>query len=232
MNGVPQALLVGGVPAIPPQAIRVPTDSDYVILPSVDSIASYTVTGWSRILNNAFRCPFAESGNTLFPQESLDLVFLYPGSGFQVGGGNTGYAGANLPDLDRWFFWSITNNAGVVTGRWCYLEDTSFDAGNTASGNSTSYVHTPDTCVVGIYGDSGGLAFSLAGDFAQVRRWKAALNTAELLAEKNSPTAVRSLNLWSSNPFRGAADMSDESGNGRVGVAQGAPVDVLDGPGN
>jgi hypothetical protein len=222
----------GGAPLVP-EAIHVETDGDYVSLPSVDDITDYTVTGWARVSDDsAFRTPFAESGNPVFPQVSLAIIFLYPSSGFELTAGGNGYPGVNLPDLDRWFFWCITNTGGVATGRWCYLEDSSFDADNTASGDSTSYTHTPDVCVAGAYGDSGGIVFGLAGDFTQFRRWTAELTELELLAEKDSSTAVRDTDLWSSNPFTNATDMTDESGNGNVGTPHGSLTDVTDGPGN
>lgn len=202
----------------------------YISIPPVDAVTSYTVTGWARLApgSSGFLVPFSDARDSGFNTIYIDMLF-----GFNFNDPNTSGPAVESPANDTWFFFSIVNTPTDGIAKWCYLADTSFISDRTvvATGFGTPVSAAPEITTVGAYVDSAPAGI-FDGDICQVRRWKAELSDMELIAEKDSATVVRTANLWSSNPFGGAADMSDESGNGRVGTPVGTLADVMDGPGN
>lgn len=136
------------------------------------------------------------------------------------------YTGQNLP-YGVWHHLAFVRHANgrvvVVFDGVPYPDANGIDQPPTATGGT--FTTAPTTLVPGYLVMGGGVnGAHLNGRLACWRVWTADLSAAELIAEANSPTPVRTANLWANYPLNG--DRNDASGNGHNFT------DILDGNGN
>lgn len=205
------------------------------LVATLDTNSPRTFTGWTR---------FATVGPTVSLKSFVagDIVVAsvesYTVLTLDLNVNGTDGPQMQMPDAGEWFFWAITiaNVAShiMITAKWAYPEDTSFDPARTQT-----TVFRADSSVADLEITSVDLGAShITGpvdtqiDFAQARQWTALLSDAEILAEKNSALAVRTANLFSDNPLAGVSDTSDASGNSREATLSANLFFDTDGPPN
>lgn len=141
------------------------------------------------------------------------LINATPDSSMATSNGTTyvaySQAGANVStsshtlNINTWYFVAIRGNSTALTASVIQV-----GSDVVSSVSTTQSTFTPTNLSFG---------YNLPGKYSKIRIWNANLSDAELLAERNSLTAVRTTNLLSSHNTIGttiAAVTTDNSGNG------------------
>ena len=180
--------------------------------------AAYTVTGWLKCTDpsirrgviqidnyatgapnmDAFQTHYSNA-NTLYIVNSIaDAYYRQP---------PVGSPGATI-SAGTWYFWVIrrtaANSLELRLGTSTYATETTDMTGRAAS----------DEFTIGLGEGSAGTWY---GSLAQIRIWSTNLTDEELTTEKNSPTAVKTANLWAEYRMTDLASIrTDSSVNGRT----------------
>lgn len=186
------------------------------LVPPPAPLSDYTLTGWALLTPDvgSFTGRFVRLDGS---DESSSLGVEYDFASavsFRLrvsnGEGSTNSA-LTPPSEAEWFFFALTfsSDTELWTASWALvnsdeLEDAVTNARPAFMTNDVSQLNAGYFVLDG-----------RSGAVTQFRQWLRVLTDEELIAEKNSRTAVLQTDLFSDNPMQGGADFSDASENGR-----------------
>lgn len=129
---------------------------------------------------------------------------------------------------DTWIQWAIWTDqvSGNSKAYWKYIGDVTWQA-TYAWTSVFNFTSAPKRLFFGAdeYSNFGNLWM-----VSNARIWTAALSDAEVLAEVNSTTLIRTANIWAWYKFKAGALTQDSSGQGNHLLANGAPTAGADSP--
>lgn len=193
---------------------------------NLPSPQAFTICGWAKLTKRASQFQYF-AGLETPTSSSTDWVLIgfNDSGGFEISQkGETGSL-SSAPSDETWFFFAIASDSSSLIGRWCVKADTSFGAGHTASVGDVTF--TPAHLMLG--NDSWDEYCNVA--LAYVKVYDVKLTDAQLLAEKDSATPVKTSDLRAYWPLEAHTDLADYSGNGYSLTGSGT-LSTEDGPPN
>lgn len=183
--------------------------TDRVNLASAPSLAAFTVMGWIKVVNSVTPffhqlVRFSDAG------ASSNLILAMTGAAGLTprtysSGSTSGVVSATAYSLGQWVFIASSHNGSAAA---LYHGAT---PGSLTKVTGTVTVGTPNQLTLFSRSASDGSEW-LDGSLAYVRMYTAVLSDAEIAAESQSATAVRTSGLWAHYPLD-AASLLDTSGN-------------------
>jgi hypothetical protein len=185
--------------------------TDRVSLASAPSLAAFTVMGWVKVVNSVSPffheiVRFSDAG------ASSNLILGMTGAAGLTprtysSGSTSGVVAGTAYTLGQWVFVCSSHNGSAAA---LYHGAT---PGSLTKVTGTVTVGTPNQLTLFSRSASDGSEW-LDGSLAYVRMYTAVLSDAEIAAESQSATAVRTSGLWAHYPLAAAA-LTDTSGNAR-----------------
>lgn len=194
--------------------------TDRVSLASAPSLAAFTVMGWVKVVNSVSPffheiVRFSDAG------ASSNLILGMTGAAGLTprtysSGSTSGVVAGTAYTLGQWVFVASSHNGSAAA---LYHGAT---PGSLTKVTGTVTVGTPNQLTLFSRSASDGSEW-LDGSLAYVRMYTAVLSDAEIAAESQSATAVRTSGLWAHYPLAAAA-LTDTSGNARNLTAGTTPL--------
>lgn len=150
-----------------------------------------------------------------------------PGGNFLGDFGSGGAGFVTNPPIDTWIVFGLSMDpVGATTLRWKLLGESAWDVNKTVTWSANRPAFDVRRFFLGYseFGDSAGKL-----SFSNVRAWRAALTSVELLAEAQSASMVRSANAYAWWKMKPGALAVDSLGLHNL-LTFGAPINGADSP--